>query len=209
MMLAILAFMLCASFSGKANNFETGGTNYQTLALAAAAVADGGTITMRYNVTVSNNGEAELSEDKTYTINLNGKTLGRSNNYAMRITAAIAGVTAPAAGETPVTAITETAHYTGTVSWSGNPSTFDYATVYTATITLAPKAGYTLTGVTADYFTVAGATTVTTPANSGVITATFPQTEVIENFSIGGSATKYATLADAAAAADGGTIILL
>jgi hypothetical protein len=64
--------------------------------------------------------------------------------------------------------------YTGTVSWSGSPSTFAEGTIYTATITLTPTSGYTLTGVNANFFTVAGATSVSHDANSGVITAVFP-----------------------------------
>ena len=89
-------------------------------------------------------------------------------------TAAIAGVTAPVTGATPVTSITGTG-YTGTVVWSGgNPTTFAASTAYIATITLTPATGYTLTGVTANYFTVAGATPVTNSANAGVVSATFP-----------------------------------
>ena len=89
--------------------------------------------------------------------------------------AALPGVTAPVALATPVTAITETAQYTGTVTWSPVDATFGYSTVYTATITLTPKTGYTFSGVPADFFTVAGATT-NNSANSGVITAVFPET---------------------------------
>ena len=87
--------------------------------------------------------------------------------------AAISGVTAPVTGATPVSTTTAGTGYTGTVSWSGSPSTFAAATVYTATITLTPTAGYTLTGVTANFFTVAGGAPVTHSANSGVITAVF------------------------------------
>ena len=114
---------------------------------------------------------------KTYTINVT------RNNIAVINIAAIPGVTAPVTGATPVTTITETAQYTGTVAWSGSPSTFASNTAYTATITLTAKAGYTLTGVGANFFTVAGAT-ATNPANSGVITAAFPST-------LAGAATKY------------------
>ena len=89
--------------------------------------------------------------------------------------AAIAGVTAPATGASPVTAITETAQYTGTVAWNDSPTTFAASTVYTATITLTAKAGYTLTGVAENFFTVTGAT-ATNPENSGVITAVFSKT---------------------------------
>jgi len=98
--------------------------------------------------------------------------------------AAISGVTAPVNGATPVATITPTAQYTGTVSWSGSPATFAGATVYTATITLTAKTGYTLTGVAADFFTVADATPVTNPVNSGVVTAVFPETVATPNLEL-------------------------
>jgi len=89
--------------------------------------------------------------------------------------AAIQGVTVPAIGGKPVTSITENAQYSGTITWSPNHSTFAASTPYTATIKLTPKTGYTLQGVTANFFTVAGATSVSNSANSGVITAVFRQ----------------------------------
>ena len=88
----------------------------------------------------------------------------------------ILGVTKPVTGVTPVTTMTETAQYTGTVSWSPAHNPFQGETVYTATISLTAKTGYTLTGVPADYFTVAGATSATNSADSGVVTAVFPKT---------------------------------
>lgn len=90
---------------------------------------------------------------------------------------AIVGVTAPVVGETPVTAITEGKQFTGTVTWSPEVSTFAASTVYTATITLTPKVGYKLDGVAANFFTAAGATSVSNGANSGVVTAVFPATK--------------------------------
>ena len=90
---------------------------------------------------------------------------------------AIAGVTPPAPGATPVTSVTAGTGYTGTVTWLPVHATFASATVYTATITLLPTAGYTLTGVSADQFTIAGTTSATNPINSGVITAVFPETD--------------------------------
>ncbi|WP_226995372.1 T9SS type A sorting domain-containing protein [Candidatus Symbiothrix dinenymphae] len=107
-----------------------------------------------------------------YTLTVNPKVID---------IAAIAGVAIPAYGNTSVANITETAQYTGTVSWTPSHATFAYATPYTATITLTPKAGYTLTGVAANYFTVAGTTGAThngttNPAGSGTVTATFPAT---------------------------------
>jgi formylglycine-generating enzyme len=98
---------------------------------------------------------------------------------------AIAGVTAPVAGATPVTAITETDQYTGTVTWSGSPTSFAASTVYTATITLTAKTGYTLSGVMANFFTVAGATSVTKSASSGTVTAVFTQTASYVSANIG------------------------
>ena len=91
--------------------------------------------------------------------------------------AAISGVTAPVTGATPDATITASAQYTGSVAWSPVvASTFVGSTVYTATITLTAKSGFTLTGVAADFFTVAGATSHTNPINSGVVTAIFPAT---------------------------------
>ena len=90
---------------------------------------------------------------------------------------AISGVTAPVKDAVPVTTITETAQYTGTISWSGSPAKFDASTIYTATITLTAKSGYTFNGISANYFTVSGAITVKNSANSGVITVVFPATE--------------------------------
>jgi hypothetical protein len=89
-------------------------------------------------------------------------------------TAAIAGVTAPLTGATPVTSVSGTG-YTGTVTWSGSPTTFAAATTYTATVTLTANTGYTLTGVTANFFTVSGAT-ATNSASAGVVGAAFPAT---------------------------------
>ncbi|MBP8082495.1 MAG: hypothetical protein KAZ87_04755, partial [Spirochaetes bacterium] len=90
---------------------------------------------------------------------------------------AILGVDAPARDAIPVTTITETEQYTGTISWSGSPTKFAASTVYTATITLTAKSGYTFNGISANFFTLSGATTVTNSSNSGVITAVFPVTE--------------------------------
>jgi len=92
---------------------------------------------------------------------------------------AIPGVDVPIAGASPATSV-NSAQYTGTVTWKAGETALDgnfaVSTVYTATITLTAKPPYTLTGVMANTFTVAGATTVTHAANSGVVTAVFPAT---------------------------------
>lgn len=93
---------------------------------------------------------------------------------------AITGVTAPVTGAPPVPTINETEQYTGTINWSPAivDDKFAGATAYTATITLIPKTGFTLTSVTENFFTVADADTVTNAAGSGVVTAVFPATAV-------------------------------
>jgi formylglycine-generating enzyme required for sulfatase activity len=89
----------------------------------------------------------------------------------------ILGVTAPVTGASPVTTIVANDQYTGTVSWSPSvSSTFASGTTYTAVITLEPKTGYTLSGVSTNFFTVSSATSVSNNAGSGVITAVFPAT---------------------------------
>lgn len=96
----------------------------------------------------------------------------------VKVTApAVVGIPAPIAGEKPVYGINGD-QFTGTVTWSPNlvDGKFGPQTVYTATITLTPKAGYKLDSVAANFFTVEGATSVSNAANSGVVTATFPQT---------------------------------
>ena len=104
--------------------------------------------------------------------------------------AAISGVTVPVAGENPVTAITATAQYTGTVAWVPTEDPFEGDKVYVATITLTAKTGFTLAGVAANFFTVAEATIVTNTTDSGVITAIFPETRAVGD-SYGGGIIAY------------------
>ncbi|MBI9081905.1 MAG: InlB B-repeat-containing protein, partial [Pseudodesulfovibrio sp.] len=94
---------------------------------------------------------------------------------------AIPGVTAPVTGATPVTTITETDQYTGTVSWSDSPTKFAAYTVYTATIVLTAKEGFTFEGVAANSFAVADANPVTYQINSGIVVAQFTRTAAVIN----------------------------
>ena len=88
----------------------------------------------------------------------------------------VIGVTPPVSGEYPVKEI-DNEQYTGTVTWTPDPvdARFGPLTVYTATIVLTAKPGYTLQGVAANFFTVAGAS-ATNIVNTGVVTAKFPAT---------------------------------
>ena len=90
-------------------------------------------------------------------------------------TATIAGVIIPEHGGVPVVALVDTTEYTATVTWNTTPTVFIAGVAYTAVITLTPTAEYTLTGVSENFFSVAGATS-TNAANAGVITAVFPAT---------------------------------
>ena len=121
-----------------------------------------------------------------------------NNNSTVTIIniAAIQGITVPVKDGIPVKTISENEQYSGTVTWNGNPVTFAANTVYTATITLTAKTNYTLKGVAANFFTVAGATSVNNAAGSGVITVVFPATPTIAtptaaDFNISGIGTVY------------------
>ncbi|MCL1828186.1 MAG: S-layer homology domain-containing protein [Oscillospiraceae bacterium] len=97
---------------------------------------------------------------------------------------AIRGLTPPVVFASPVSTITAETQFTGSVTWKVTSSgaalsssgSFAPSTAYTATVTLTPASGYTLTGLPADFFTVQGATSVRNTANSGVITVNFPAT---------------------------------
>jgi len=92
--------------------------------------------------------------------------------------AAIEGITIPVTGNIPVKTITGNTQYTGTVTWSPAVSEiFEHNIQYTATITLTEKNGYTLQGVMANFFKVAGAISVNNDTNTGVVTALFPSTK--------------------------------
>ena len=88
----------------------------------------------------------------------------------------IEGIPAPVARKYPKKVVQEGRQFTGTVAWSPSAVAFNYATVYTATITLKAKVGYTFDGVAENFFTAAGAASVSNAANSGVVTAVYPAT---------------------------------
>lgn len=106
-----------------------------------------------------------------------------NTNLDQIATPAIAGVTAPVKNAVPKATVTETAEYTGVIVWTVTDTgvvhtgNFAAATAYTATITLTPKRGKTLSGVDANFFTVAGGlAAATNEANSGVVVVDFAAT---------------------------------
>jgi formylglycine-generating enzyme required for sulfatase activity/uncharacterized protein YjdB len=89
---------------------------------------------------------------------------------------AIPGVVVPVRGAIPDTTAIDTAQYTGTITWAPGDNPFTAVTVYTATIVLTAKPNWSLTGVAANSFTVAGASATTNAVNSGTVAAVFPAT---------------------------------
>ena len=85
-------------------------------------------------------------------------------------------LTAPVKNGVPQTEM-ETNEYTATVAWSPEVTDkFGYSTVYTATITITPKANYTVKGIAENGYTVSGAEIVTNEADSATITAVYAAT---------------------------------
>jgi uncharacterized repeat protein (TIGR02543 family) len=96
---------------------------------------------------------------------------------AITITATNVLIAAPAVGATPQTSTSSNGQFTTTITWSGTPTTFAAATAYTATVTVIPNTGYTLSGVSANFFTLNGnAATSANLANAGVFEYLFPAT---------------------------------
>jgi hypothetical protein len=90
-------------------------------------------------------------------------------------------VTAPERGAQPDTRAIDEAQYTGAVVWqtadgTAHSGAFAASTVYQAVVTLTAKSGHTFAGLGANSFSYAGATSVTNPAGSGIVTITFPAT---------------------------------
>lgn len=85
-------------------------------------------------------------------------------------------LTAPVKNGVPQTEM-ETNEYTATVAWSPEVTDkFGYSTVYTATITITPKANYTVKGIAENGYTVSDAETVTNEADSARVTAVYAAT---------------------------------
>ena len=118
---------------------------------------------------VSNN---FFTVNKAETYNTNNSGLVTANFSTTVNTPEIKGIPHPVAGLTPVTTISYSYQFTGTVSWSPPASVFSAGTVYTATITLTEQNGYTLLGVRGNFFTVTVGQ-ASNYASSGTVKVTF------------------------------------
>jgi len=154
-----------------------------TIASNQTLVLGSRTLTIAPDVTLTNNGMI-LHRDGSSI--LHGGAFGTLTGWGsvrnLITISEILGVTPPIAGETAATTIIANEQFTGTVQWSPNHSVFQDGVRYTATITLTTLDDFVFRRVPSNFFTVAGAATVTNNANMGVITAVFPITDVGDNF---------------------------
>ena len=161
---------------------------YGETANAPTAVAKYGTIKYTYSNTADGTYTEEVPTNAgTYyvkaTVEETADYSGLESNAVeftilpKTINTAITQLTAPVKNEVPQTEI-ETDEYTATVVWSpGVTDKFVYNTVYTATITITPKANYTVKGIAENGYTVSGAQTVTNEADSATVTVVYSATE--------------------------------
>ena len=163
------------------------GWTYGETANTPTAVAKYGTIKYTYSNTADGTYTEEVPTNAgTYyvkaTVEETADYSGLESNAVeftilpKTINTAITQLTAPVKNEVPQTEI-ETDEYTATVAWSPEVTDkFGYSTVYTATITITPKANYTVKGIAENGYTVSGAQTVTNEADSATITAVYAAT---------------------------------
>ena len=138
---------------------------------------------------------------KAIEVSCNGQT-ANTNNLTVEAKAiinikVISGVTAPVRGATPVTTITETEQFTGTVTWDpaiAAGGKFAANTVYYAQINITPKTGWTLEGLANNFFTVADAEEMIYDiSNPGSFEAKFPKTAAASGGGGGGVVTPTVT----------------
>ncbi|TYQ16801.1 UNVERIFIED_CONTAM: chitobiase/beta-hexosaminidase-like protein [Acetivibrio alkalicellulosi] len=121
---------------------------------------------------------ARIKETATHFASLSSSPTSITTEATVVSISEISGIEVPVFGEVPVEVITESDEFTGTVTWDPDDNPFEISTVYTATITLVAKPGFTFTGVMSDFFEVEGADSVSNEENSGIVTAVFPATGV-------------------------------
>ena len=165
------------------------GWTYGETANTPTAVAKYGTIKYTYSNTADGTYTEEVPTNAgTYyvkaTVEETADYSGLESNAVeftilpKTINTAITQLTAPVKNEVPQTEI-ETDEYTATVVWSPEvEDKFGYDTIYTATITITPKANYTVKGIAENGYTVSGAETVTNEADSATVTAVYSATGI-------------------------------
>ncbi|MGE5391369.1 MAG: Ig-like domain-containing protein [Deltaproteobacteria bacterium] len=133
-----------------------------------ANAGTGKTITVVYAITGADFGNYTPPASNTFT----GSIIEAMVNLT-----AIPSLEVPVAGAYPTSSIATVQYTSSSIVWTPTPSPyFDATTVYTATITLTPQPNYTFNGIPVNYFTVAGASSVTNAVGSGVVIVQFPAT---------------------------------
>jgi len=127
-------------------------------------------------------GKAFFQTNGTFKAKLKIIEVTRTEGAPIKIDAPVPGLK-PISGGTPKTTV-DTEQYSGVVSWApavAEGGTFTAGTVYTATIVLTKKTGYTFAGIAADELVVTGTATNgvthaagTAEATTLSITALFP-----------------------------------
>ena len=118
--------------------------------------------------------------------NYNGANIGSSliqtSTFSIQVNPAVitthnVTITSPTDGATPQTSTSDNGQFTSTISWASALVTFTGGTIYKATIFITPDSNYTLTGVSANFFTVNGnAATNVNAAGQGKFSYEFPAT---------------------------------
>jgi hypothetical protein len=116
--------------------------------------------------------EADDDGGRTTIVPDNGKTGDGDGTF---ITVATIEIDAPSKNAIPATTISqEQERFTaGTVTWSPNDNPFKGETIYTATVTLTAKSGYTFTGLTSANATINGNTTNLTNNTGKTVTLSY------------------------------------
>lgn len=138
------------SLSAKAQSIDGGDLSYQwyknTVNSNVGGIPIAGAESANYNL---DSHDASPFYYVVVTNSLSGKMATTSAVATVKTKVnptALGGVISPVAGAVPNKAINDGLGYTATLTWQNNPSTFDYNTEYTATITLTAKPGYSFTG---------------------------------------------------------------
>ena len=99
-------------------------------------------------------------------------------------------LTHPVAEVVPVTSITATDQFVGAVTWEPSVTRFAYSAYYSAKVKLTANTSYMFTGLPANHFTVAGATSVSFDSATEIVTVKLPKTadpaDVNQHFKIEG-----------------------
>ncbi len=163
-------------------------------------VRSGEVVLATFICTVNNTGNMQVTADSVEVLKDSIAQDFTPNYGALSVfetlTSVTTNITAPTTGDQPVKTL-DTDKFTGTVTWSGNPTTFEPVTKYTATVTLVPKAGFGFSEgtVTVKVNSTLDGKVTSKEFNKLVFTVAFPETSnkinVSETITFKGSTVDY------------------